>query len=144
MKQTITAIALVLTLVFTATAWSQESPMERGKMGMGKMGMGESSQMKACMQMMGMMEMEEMETGEMEMGESPQMKGCMQMMGNMETTNAALDELVGRMQAAEGAEKVGAIEEVLTAMVAQRREMNKRMRSMPQMMCGGMMRMMMQ
>ncbi len=116
MKRTITGIAIVSTLVFTATAWSQESPMEHGKMGMGKMGMGES----------------------------PQMKGCMQMMGEMETTNAALDGLVGRMQAAEGAEKVGAMEEVLTALVAQRREMHKRMRSMPQMMCGGMMRMMMQ
>ncbi len=68
----------------------------------------------------------------------------MQMMGEIETTNAALDELVGRMQAAEGAEKMAAMEEVLTALVAQRREMHKRMRSMPQMMCGGMMRMMMQ
>ncbi len=116
MKRTITGIALVSTLVITATAWSQESPMEHGKMGMGKMGMGES----------------------------PQMKGCMQMMGEMETTNAALDGLIGRMQAAEGAEKVAAMEEVLTALVAQRREMHKRMRSMPQMMCGGMMRMMMQ
>ncbi len=116
MKRTITGIALVATLVFTVTAWSQESPMEHGKMGM----------------------------GEMEMGESSQMKACMQMMGEMEATNAALDELVGRMQAAEGAEKVATMEEVLTAMVAQRREMNKRMRSMPQMMCGGKMRMMMQ
>ncbi len=53
MKQTITGIALVSTLVFTVTAWSQESPMEHGKMGMGKMKMGESSQMKSCMQMMG-------------------------------------------------------------------------------------------
>ncbi len=34
--------------------------------------------------------------------------------------------------------------QVLTALVAQQREMHKRMRSMPQMMCGGMMRMMMQ
>ncbi len=74
MKQTIMGIAIVSTLVFTATAWSQESPMEHGKMGMG-------------------------------MGKSPQMKACMQMMGEMETTNAALDELVGRMQAAEGAER---------------------------------------
>ena len=113
MKRTITGIAIVSTLVFTATAWSQESPMEHGKMGMG-------------------------------MGKSPQMNACMQMMGEMETTNAALDGLVGRMQAAEGAEKVGAMEEVLTALVAQRREMHKRMRSMPQMMCGGTMRMMMQ
>ena len=100
--------------------------MEHGKMGMGKKRMGK------------------METGEMKMGESPQMKTCMQMMGEMGTANAALDELVGRMRAAEGAEKVAAMEEVLTAMVAQRREMHKRMRSMPQMMCGGMMRMMMQ
>ena len=90
--------------------------MEHGKMGMGKMGMEDS----------------------------PQTKACMQMMGEMESTNAALDELVGRMQAAEGAEKVAAIEEVLTAMVAQRRETNKRMRNMPEMMCGGKMRMMMQ
>ena len=103
MKQTITGIALVSTLVFTVTAWSQESPMKDGKMGM-----GESSQMKACMQ-------------------------------KMETTNAVLDELVAQMQAADGAEKVAAMEEVLTALVAQRREMHKRMRSMPQMMCGGMM-----
>ncbi len=111
MKRTITGIALVWTLVFTVTAWSQESPMEHGKMGM---------------------------------GESPRMKACMQMMGEMEATNAGLDELVGRMQAADGAEKMAAMEEVLTALVAQRREMHKRMRSMPQMMCGGMMRMMMQ
>ena len=116
MKRTITGIALVATLVFTVTAWSQESPMEHGKMGMGKMGMEES----------------------------PQMKGCMQMMGEMETTNAALDELVGRMRAADGAEKMAAMEEVLTALVAQRREMHTRMRSMPKMMCGGMMGMMMQ
>ena len=116
MKQTIMGIAIVSTLVFTATAWSQDAPMEQGKMGMGKMGMEDS----------------------------PQTKACMQMMGEMESTNAALDELVGRMQAAEGAEKVAAIEEVLTAMVAQRRETNKRMRNMPEMMCGGKMRMMMQ
>ena len=44
MKRTITGIALVLALVFTATAWSQEPPMERGKMEMGKMEKGESSQ----------------------------------------------------------------------------------------------------
>ncbi len=72
------------------------------------------------------------------------MKVCMQMMQEMATTNAALGELVGRMQAAEGAEKVAAMEEVLTALVAQQQEMHKRMRGMPQMMCGGMMRMMMQ
>ncbi len=111
MKRTITGIALVWTLVFAVTAWSQESPMEHGKMGM---------------------------------GDSSRMKACMQMMGDMETTNAALDELVGRMQAADGAEKVSAIEEVLTMLVTQRREMHKRMQSMPQMTCGGMMRMMMQ
>ncbi len=137
MKRTITGMALILALVFTATAWSQESPMEREKMGMGrmgKMGMGESSKMKACMQMMGKMGMGRM--GKMEMGDME--------MGDMETTNAAVDELVGRMRAADGSEKMAAMEEVLTAMVAQRREMNKRMRSMPQMMCGGMMRMMMQ
>ncbi len=116
MKQTITGIALVSTLVFTATAWSQEPPMERGKMGMGKM-----------------------EMKEMEEGESSQMKTCMQMMGEMETTNAVLDELVGRMQAAEGAEKVAVMEELLTALIAQRQETHKRMRGMPKMMCGGMM-----
>ena len=66
MKRTITGIALVLALVFTATAWSQEPPMEPGKMGKGKMGMGK------------------METEEMEMGESSQMKACMQMMGEIE------------------------------------------------------------
>ncbi len=104
MKRTITGIALISTLVFTVTAWSQESPMKRGKMGM---------------------------------GESSQLKGCMQMMGEMETTNAALDELVGRMQAADGAAKVAAMEEVLTALVAQRREMHK-------VMCGGMKGVMMQ
>ncbi len=130
MKRTITGMTLVWALVFTATAWSQESPMEHGKMGMGKMGMGKSSQMKSCMQMMGKMEMAEMETGEMEMGE-------------METTNAAVDELVERMRAADGAEKMAAMEELLTALVAQRREMHKMMRSMPKMMCGGMVRMMM-
>ncbi len=111
MKRTITGIALVSTLVFTVTAWSQESPMEHGKMGM---------------------------------GESSQMKSCMQMMGEMETTNAALEEIVGRMQAADGAEKVVVMEELLTALVAQRQEMHKRMRGMPKMMCGGMMGMMMQ
>ncbi len=116
MKQIITGIALVSTLVFTVTAWSQESPMEMEEMEMGGMGMGK-----------------------MNMGESSQMKSCMQMMGEMETTNAALDDLVDRMQAAEGAEKVAAMEEMLTVLVAQRREMHKRMRSMPQMMCGGMM-----
>ncbi len=116
MKRTITGIALISTLVFTVTAWSQESPMEPGKMGMGKMEMGGSSQMKACMQMM----------------------------GEMETTDAALDELVGRMQAADGAEKMAVMEELLTALVAQRQEVHKRMRGMPKMMCGGMMGMMMQ
>ncbi len=116
MKRTITGIALISTLVFTVTAWSQESPMEPGKMGMGKMEMGGSSQMKACMQMM----------------------------GEMETTDAALDELVGRMQAADGAEKMAVMEELLTAFVAHRQEMHKRMRGMPKMMCGGMMGMMMQ
>ncbi len=129
MKRTITGIAIASTLVFTATAWSQESPMERGKMGM-----GESPQMKACMQMMGKMEMGRM--GKMEMGDME--------MGEMETTNAVLDELVGRMQTADGGEKMAVMEEVWTALVAQQREMHKRMRSMPQMMCGGMMRMMMQ
>ncbi len=116
MKRTITGLALISTLVFTVTAWSQESPMEPGKMGMGKMEMGGSSQMKACKQMM----------------------------GEMETTDAALDELVGRMQAADGAEKMAVMEELLAALVAQRQEMHKRMRGMPKMMCGGMMGMMMQ
>ena len=83
------------------------------------------------MQMMGKMEMEEMETGEMEMGE-------------METTNAPVDELVGRMRAADGAEKMAAMEELLAALVAERQETQKMMRSMPKMMCGGMMQMMMQ
>ncbi len=105
--------------------------MEHGKMGMGKMGMGKSSQMKSCMQMMGKMEMEEMETGEMKMGET-------------ETTNAAVDELVERMRAADGAEKMAAMEELLAALVAERGETQKMMRSMPKMMCGGMMQMMMQ
>jgi hypothetical protein len=126
MKRTITGIALVLALVFTATAWSQEPPMERGKMGKGKMGMGK------------------METEEMEMGGSSEMKACMQMMGETETTDAALDELVERMQAADGAEKMAVMEELLTALVAQRREVHKRMRGMPKMTCGGMMGMMMQ
>ena len=108
---------------------------ERGKMGMGKMKMEGSSQMKACMQMMGKMGMGKMKMDEMEMDE---MK-----MGEMETTNAAVDQLVGRMQAADGAEKMAAMEELLTALVAQRREMHKMMRSMPKMMCGGMMQMMM-
>ncbi len=121
MKRTITGIALISALVFTVTAWSQESPMEPGKIGMGKMG-----------------------TGKMEMGGSSQMKACMQMMGEIETTDAALDELVGRMQAADGAEKMAVMEELLTAFVAQRQEMHKRMRGMPKMMCGGMMGMMMQ
>ncbi len=111
MKRTITGLALVSALVFTATAWSQESPTERRQMGM---------------------------------GESPHMKSCMQMMGEMETTDAALDELVGRMQAADGAEKMAAMEELLTALVTQRREMHKMMRSMPKMMCGGMIGMKMQ
>ncbi len=106
MKRTITGIALVSTLVFTVTAWSQESPMEHGKMGM---------------------------------GEPSQMKACMKMMGEMETTNAVLDELVGRMQAAGAAEKMAVMEELLTALVAQRREVHKRMRGMPKMTCGGMM-----
>ncbi len=139
MKRTTTGIALVLALVVTTTAWSQDSPMKSGKMGMGKMGkmdMGESSKMKACMQMMGTMEMEEMEMGEMEMEEME--------MEEMETANAAVDELVGRMRAADGAEKMAAMEELLTALVAQRREMHKMMRSMPKMMCGGMMQMTMQ
>ncbi len=133
MKRTITGMALVLALVFTATAWSQESPMERGKMGMGmgKMEMGESSKMKACMQMMGKMEMGDMEMDDMEMSE-------------METTNAAVDELVERMRAADGAEKMAAMEELLAALVAERRETQKMMRSMPKMMCGGMMQMTMQ
>ena len=136
MKRTITGMTLFLALVFTPTAWSQESMPERGKMGMGKMKMEESSQMKACMQMMGKMGTGKMEMDEMEMDE---MK-----MGEMETTNAAVDQLVGRMQAADGAEKMAAMEELLTALVAQRREMHKMMRSMPKMMCGGMMQMMMQ
>ncbi len=105
MNRTIAAAALVSTLVFTVTAWSQESPMERGKMGMGKM-----------------------ETEEMEARGSSQMKACMQMMGEMETTDAALDELVGRMQAVDGAEKMAVMEELLTALVAQRQETHKRMR----------------
>ncbi len=120
MKRSITGMAIVLALVFTSTAWSQES-MERGKMGMGKM-----------------------ETEEMEMGGSSQMKACMQMMGEMETTDAALDDFVARMQAADGAEKMAVMEELLTALVAQRQETHKRMRGMPKMTCGGMMGMMMQ
>ncbi len=95
--------------------------MEPGKMGKGKMGMGK-----------------------MEMGGSSQMKACMQMMGEMETTDAALDKLVGRMQAADGAEKVVVMEESLTALVAQRQEIHKRIRGMPKMMSGGMMGKMMQ
>ncbi len=126
MKRTIRGIALISTLVFAVTAWSQEPPMEPGKMGKGKMGMGK------------------METEEVETGRSSQMKACMQMMGEMETRDAALDELVERMQAADGAEKMAVMEELLTALVAQRQEMHKRMRGMPKMMCGGMMGRMMQ
>ena len=135
MKRTITGIALVATLVFTVTAWSQESPMEHGKMGMGRMGkmeMGESSKMKTCMQMMGKMGMGKMDMGDMDMDDVE--------MDDMETTNAAVDELVGRMRAADAAEKMAAMEELLTALVAQRREMHM---MMPKMMCGGMMEMMM-
>lgn len=40
------------------------------------------------------------------------------------------------MQAAEGAEEVAAMGKVLTALVAQRREMHERMRSMPRRICG--------
>ena len=136
MKRMITGMALVLALVFTPTAWSQEPPMKRGKMGMGKMGMGKSSQMKSCMQMMGKMEMAEMETGEMEMGDME--------MGETETTNAAVDELVERMRAADGAVKMAAMEELLAALAAQQGETQKMMHGMPKMMCGGMMQMMMQ
>jgi uncharacterized protein involved in copper resistance len=136
MKRTITGMALVLALVFTTTAWSQDSPMKGGKMGMGKMDMGESSKMKACMQMMGKMDMGDMEMDDTEMSDMD--------MGEMDATNAAVDELLGRMQAAEGSEKMAAMEELLTALVAQKREMQKMMRGMPKMMCGGMMRMMMQ
>ncbi len=84
---------------------------------------------------MGKMEMGDMEMGDMEMGDME--------MGDMETTDAAVDELVGRMRAA-GAGKMAAIEELLTALVAQRREMHKMVRGMPKMMCGGTMGMMMQ
>ena len=121
MKRTTTGMALGLALVFTATAWSQESPMGHGKMGLGTMEMGKSSQKKSCMQMMGMMEM-----------------------GEMETTNAGVDELVERMRAADGAEKMAAMEELLAALAAQQGETQKMMRSMPKMMCGGMMQMTMQ
>ena len=85
-----------------------------------------------------------MERRQMEKGESPHMESCMQMMGEMETTDAALEELVGRMQAADGEEKLAAMEEVLTALVTQRREMHKRMRNRPKRMCRGMMPMMME
>ena len=121
MKQMIMGLALVSTLVFAVSAWSQEPPMEHGKKGMGRMGMGE------------------METDEMEMKESSQMKSCMQMMGKMEATNAALDELVVQMRDSEGTKKMAAMEELLTALVAQRREMHERMRKTPKMMCGKMM-----
>ncbi len=131
MKRTITGMAFVLALVFTATAWSQESSMGRGKMGMGRMGKME----------MGDMEMGDMETGDMEMGDMEM--GDMEM-GDMETTNAAVDELVERMRAADGAEKMAAMEELLAALVAERQETQKMMRSMPKMMCGGMMQMTMQ
>ena len=94
MKRMIIEIALALTLAFTATAWSQESPMGREKMGM---------------------------------GESPHKKACMQMMGEKEAMNTALDELVGRMQVAEGAEKIAAMEEILVALTTRRREVDKRM-----------------
>jgi len=45
------------------------------------------------------------------------------------------------MRAAEGAAEMAAMEELLTALVEQRREMHRRM---PKMMCGGMVQMMMQ
>jgi hypothetical protein len=90
------------------------------------------------------MGMGKMETEEMETGGSSQMKACMQMMGEMETTDAALDELVERLQAADDAEKMAVMEELLTALVAQRQETHMRMRGMPKMTCGGMMGMMMQ
>ncbi len=48
------------------------------------------------------------------------------------------------MQAGDGAEKMAVMEELLTALVAQRQEMHKRMRGMPKMTCGGLMGMMMQ
>ena len=84
-------------------------------------------------QRLGKMGMGKMGIGKMEMAEME--------MREMETTNAALDELVGRMRAADGAEKMAAMEELLTALIAQQREIHGRM---PKMMCGGMMGMMMQ
>ena len=78
MKRTITGLTLVLVLVLAAIAWSQESPIGRGKTGMGMMDIGKSPQMKACMQMMGRMGMGRMDMEEMDKEE-------------METTNAATD-----------------------------------------------------
>ena len=46
--------------------------------------------------------------------------------------------------AADGTEKIVVMEELLTALVAQRQETHRRMRGMPKMTCGGRMGMMMQ
>lgn len=75
-----------------------------------------------------------MKHGEMQMGEG--MKGCMQRMAEMDARSGVLDDLVERMQSAEGAEKVAAMEKVVMALVAERRDMHERMKSMPRMMCG--------
>ena len=74
-------------------------------------------------------------------GDGDQRDGMMAMMTRMKATELKLDELVKKMNAAKGAEKVDAIAELLTTMVQDHRAMRESMMAnMPGMtnMMGGM------
>jgi hypothetical protein len=66
-----------------------------------------------------------------------------QMMANMKTMDQKLDELVARMNAARGAEKVDAVAAVVSELVAERTQMRGRMMAMQDRMMGHMMEHMM-
>jgi hypothetical protein len=58
---------------------------------------------------------------------------CQQMMADMQATQNKLDDLVARMNAAKGEEKIDRVAAVVTEMVAQHRQMMARMAAMPMM-----------
>ena len=65
--------------------------------------------------------------------QGPARPGMMTGMAEMQAMDKKLDELVQRMQSATGPAKVDAIAEVVTALVAQHKDMHSRMSGMPMM-----------
>ncbi len=72
--------------------------------------------------------------------EGTMMPGCKEMMASMRARDEELAQLIARMKAAQGDNKVDAIAAVVEALVAERQHMHEHMGMMSEMKCGEMMK----